>query len=329
MRFSVDPWDPSYGASLDTELGASSRRGRRRTSSVPAARVGAGRPDAGRRPPAAVLFVDGVRRIDAQVWVDESGRRGAPRRCARPTPRASCAAAASGGAHLARGRGPARPGHDGARRAPTSITPAGTYAPRPRRARARTSPRCRCCRLALQRGRWARSSCSPRPSARGGHGDRGRSARRRRAAARAPHLPRAIGFVKSHRSDYLPPQLGAVVAAAARRRSAPRCSARASDRGSATPGTCGCRAAPGAPWAGIVRVECGADLAPAWRSRSRRRSQATLAAVRLHGVQGLPRAAEPLPDRRAGTGAAPATRRARAALPGAAAGGRAAATPVG
>ena len=78
MRFSVDPWDPSYGTSLDTELGAS-------TAEVALdAELAVQRwqpldPTPGVEAPPTVLFVDGVRRIDAQVWVR---RR---RRCARPT----------------------------------------------------------------------------------------------------------------------------------------------------------------------------------------------------------------------------------------------------
>ena len=75
------------------------------------------------------------------------------------------------------------------------------------------------------------------------------------------HLPRALGLVKTHRADYLPAELHAQVGAL--------------PPGARTPvfrmGTSWdryswylrlpCR--PGAPWAGVVRVECSAELAPA------------------------------------------------------------------
>jgi hypothetical protein len=85
------------------------------------------------------------------------------------------------------------------------------------------------------------------------------------------HLPRALGFVKSHRSDYLPAQLGAVVAQL--------------QPGQRTPvfalGTSWERhtwylrlpCAQGTPWAGIVRVEAPAGPASIGLATT---SQATL-----------------------------------------------------
>ena len=72
------------------------------------------------------------------------------------------------------------------------------------------------------------------------------------------HLPRALGFVKTHRSAYLPPELHAMVGRLA--------------AGERTPvfllGTRWDRYSwylrlpcpPGQPWAGIVRVECSPSL---------------------------------------------------------------------
>ena len=72
------------------------------------------------------------------------------------------------------------------------------------------------------------------------------------------HLPRALGFIKSHRTAYLPPAQHAMVGRLG--------------HGQRTPvflmGTTWDRHAwylrlpclPGPPWAGIVRVECSADL---------------------------------------------------------------------
>ena len=146
VRFSVDPWDPAYGTSLDTELGASSRRGgrRRRAARRPLGARSTRRPGA-RRP--AVLFVDGVRRVDAQVWVDEpDGTAPGARRCAPPTrPGVVCCCAADG-AHLDRRRRVQRGHvHHRARPAPTSSRGRAPTARR-RTPRARTSPRCSSCR---------------------------------------------------------------------------------------------------------------------------------------------------------------------------------------
>ena len=74
-------------------------------------------------------------------------------------------------------------------------------------------------------------------------------------------LPRAIGFVKSHRSTYLPPQLGAVVAELAAGLRTPVF--RIEDSYPAYSWYLRLPGAPHAPWAGVVRVECGGELATA------------------------------------------------------------------
>ncbi|MDQ1521751.1 MAG: hypothetical protein QOI55_2824 [Actinomycetota bacterium] len=71
MRFFVDPWDPAYGASLETEM---------TTTSAPVT-LDVERPVqewAPISPPAAtvvpdcVVFVDGVRRLEARTWIDDA-----------------------------------------------------------------------------------------------------------------------------------------------------------------------------------------------------------------------------------------------------------------
>ena len=69
MRFSVDPWDPSYGVSLDAADGQSQQKVDVDVELVPD-RWRPLDPGPDVAAPAAVLFVDGVRRVDAQVWVD-------------------------------------------------------------------------------------------------------------------------------------------------------------------------------------------------------------------------------------------------------------------
>ena len=79
MRFSVDGWDPSYGASLELE-----EQLQESTATVavdvelPASRWQAIEATTDRAVPAAILFVDGVRRIEARVWIDDEVSDGAP-----------------------------------------------------------------------------------------------------------------------------------------------------------------------------------------------------------------------------------------------------------
>src|SRR5579862_5609589 len=79
MRFSVDGWDPSYGASLELE-GQLEGQLDESTARIDAdVEVPAGRwrpidPDPAGSLPDALLFVDGVRRVEAQLWIDGDAR---------------------------------------------------------------------------------------------------------------------------------------------------------------------------------------------------------------------------------------------------------------
>ena len=146
MRFSVDGWDPTYGMSLELEdyLDES-------TASVevniemPADQWRPIDPDPARNPPAALLFVDGVRRIEARVWIDDDapGNRQATEASA-----ALCASYAAGRGLLlqppsprCQGRDPARALYRGTARQPTSLRGPGSTRHTVRR---RTPPpRCR------------------------------------------------------------------------------------------------------------------------------------------------------------------------------------------
>ena len=246
MRFTVDPWDPAYGTSLDAELGASSAELDTGVE-VPAARW-APVPPVAVPPPAAVLFVDGVRRIDAQVWVTD-GDAVAPGLCASYA--AGAVRCAADGARIVavdvrRGVVTAAPA------ASDVVTWAGTYRVVPAKPDQVLS-------LALQND-LGLAELGVAVAARGGDGDAGRDdllvvdgpLRGRQ------HLPRAIGFVKTHRSGYLPPALDAVVA-----RLAPGERTPVFRLGTSWPRHTWYLRLPGAadaPWAGIVRVECGGEL---------------------------------------------------------------------
>jgi hypothetical protein len=262
MRFSVDGWDPAYGTSLELEdfLGESTARVDPGVE-LPASHWKPVDPERSRSLPEALLFVDGVRRIEARVWIDDDSANGSGASAAM------CASYAAGvvcccrqEAHLvlaARRRGL----FTVAANATDIATWAGDYVAS-RTAVSATVPLAMTLSQALQR-RLAEVELETAVAARETMTDHGVTSGRDLLVVDGPlrgrqHLPRAIGYIKSHRSTYLPPDLNAVVASLA--------------AGQRTPvflmGTSWDRhswylrlpAAAGAPWAGIVRIECSADL---------------------------------------------------------------------
>ena len=209
----------------------------------------------GLQPPATVLFVDGVRRVDAQVWVDEGVGTVAPGLCASYAAGIVCCCERDG-AHLAAFE-VRRSLVTAARDAEKIVTWAGTYDVVAAAAPHRSGVPAQLLSAALQvdlakvETRWraqAREEASGRDDLLVLDGQ----------LKGAHPLPRAIGFVKSHRHDATSTARSARVvgglAAGERtpvfrhRAALPACSA----------GTCGCPAGSAAPWAGVVRVECGA-----------------------------------------------------------------------
>jgi hypothetical protein len=279
MRFSVDGWDPSYGMSLELEeqLGESTATVEAGVE-LPAGQWRAVDPDPGLVLPPALLFVDGVRRVEARVWIDDDGPgAGSPADGgpaggdpAADASAALCASYAAGvvccceqQAHVIlvearRGLFTVAP------HARDIVTWAGDYtayrtAPNP------AVPMSVTLSQALQRrlGEVEVTTAVAARAALSGHGVppdsdllivdgplRGRQ-----------HLPRALGYIKSHHARYLPLDLNALVGAL--------------QPGQRTPvflmGTSWERhtwylrlpGGSGAPWAGVVRIECAADLKPA------------------------------------------------------------------
>jgi hypothetical protein len=68
VRFSVDPWDPGYGTSVEGEAPASTADVRLDVE-VAERDWRPVRPPPGTDAPDAIVFVDGVRRVDARSWV--------------------------------------------------------------------------------------------------------------------------------------------------------------------------------------------------------------------------------------------------------------------
>jgi hypothetical protein len=280
MRFSVDGWDPSYGASLELEGRMEGQLEESTARIDPDVELPAGRwrpvdPDPAGPLPDALLFVDGVRRVEAQVWIDDAppgGHQGPDgRREGEPTA-ALCASYAAGvvcccaaGAHLVVAK---------LRRGLFSVAPhasdirtrAGQYQAHHVRVKRASAPVVTTLSQALQ-GKLAEVEAIAATEARDtagaalpghpadGAGDllivdgplRGRQ-----------HLPRVLGYIKSHHATYLPPELNAVVRALAPGQRTPAFHMGTSwDRHSwylRLPSP------PGSPWAGVVRVECPADL---------------------------------------------------------------------
>jgi hypothetical protein len=82
MRFAVEAWAPEYGAPLDGDELVATTAEVDLDVEVPAADWAPRAPPPLTRPPASILFTDGVRRIDARVWLTDDGGRARPGICA-------------------------------------------------------------------------------------------------------------------------------------------------------------------------------------------------------------------------------------------------------
>ncbi len=239
MKFSVDPWDVEYGTS--TELDAESAGTIVVDLEMPAAEWRAVDAPVGGAVPTSVLFVDGVRRIDARVWIDGDN----PGICA------SYAA----GAVLCDGRATitdiavARGMFSTAPTAADIVTSKATYP-----ARMAGSSDIAGLMLAVhERMTEVEVSLAGAAAAAGlvviDGPLRGRA-----------HIERAIGFIKSHAVRYLPEELHRVVGTLAAGQRTPIFTVASSwSRHSwylRLPGP------QGSPWSGIVRCECSPDLTP-------------------------------------------------------------------
>ena len=252
VPFTVDPWDPAYGQAFSEEDGGSALD---ESSAelvlgleVPAAEWRPIDADPALAPPGVVLFLDGIRRIDARVWVHATGGQ----------PALGIAASLAAGivacddvarvvdVTVERGLFTAAPEAGGI------STSAATYP-----VRTAAGPGYDKLSLALQQRLSAleaelavavRQSTAADDDLLVVDGPlRGRG-----------HVDRTVGYIKTHHASYLPPQQAAVVGALQPGQRTP----------AFTMGTSWRRnswylqlpAGGGAPWAGVVRIECSADL---------------------------------------------------------------------
>lgn len=270
IKIYVDAWDPSYGTGLDlADFGGADLAGRAGPTAESSAQLRTDielepavwrplGPAADVRCPGMVLLVDGVRRIDARVWVEE------PDGTLHPGLAASYAAGVvrcdlrRGSADVSNARvarGFFTPSPDA-----TDITAANARylvhrvaGADPAQLSAAVQPQLRM--LEMDVSALARATTETLSAELAAEDDllvidgplSGRT-----------QLPRALGYVKTHRVSYLPPALTTVVG-----RLAP---------GQRTPvfllGTSWHRytwyfklpGPAGSPWAGVVRIEASADL---------------------------------------------------------------------
>jgi hypothetical protein len=264
MRFSVDAWDPAYGTNTEVENSLDQSPARVEVNvELPASQWRAIDPDPGLARPDALLFVDGVRRVEARVWIQDgaSASEASMGLCASYAAGVVCCCAQQ--AHLVkfetrRGLFTVAPQAD-------SITTwAGEYTAC-RTAAKKEVPLSVTLSEALQR-RLSEVEVWTAIEARAaiaGHGvpDGGDLLVIDGPLYGRQHLPRALGYIKSHRTTYLPPDLNALVAMLAPGQRTPAFLIGTSwDRHTwylRLPVAAGPAMA---PWAGIVRIECPADL---------------------------------------------------------------------
>ncbi|HEX9066683.1 MAG TPA: DNA double-strand break repair nuclease NurA [Streptosporangiaceae bacterium] len=261
VSFSVDPWDPSYGQAVED--------GAAMTESTAELNLDLERPSASWAPvdpdltaplPGTVLILDGVRRIDARVWVHGGG----------PQPAAGIAASLAAGVVRCTspgGRPSGTPRSDGVATLTDVAVERGLFTAAPRaadiatrfavyHARAAAGPGPEQLSLALQQ-RLSDAEVRLATAVRARHADeddllvvdgplRGRT-----------HLDRTVGYVKTHHASYLPDRQAAVVAELVPGQRTPAFTMGTSWRRHSwylrLPGS-----AP-VPWSGIVRLECSAD----------------------------------------------------------------------
>jgi hypothetical protein len=247
VKFAVDPWDPSYGTSNELDPADVSRAQIHVDVEVPAAQWAPRRPEAV-APVERLVFIDGVRRVEAHVWIDNGDGTAEHGICASYAAGAvRCDGAAVCGPFIVR-RGLFTT-HGAAEKIPTW---AGDFS-----VRLAASPSPEGLALAVQERMAEAELDAAEAACAAGDVDlvvvdgplRGRQ-----------HLSGAVGYIKTHHVTYLAPELNAVVG-----RLAP---------GERSPlfilGTDWSRlswyfrlpAAGPSPWSGVVRGECSANLAP-------------------------------------------------------------------
>ncbi len=252
MTFSVDPWDPSYGVAFGEEMTGDALRESTAELNldleVPAGSWQPMAADGSSHVPSTILFLDGVRRIDARVWLHAADAQPAP------------GIAASYAAGLVCLNGTARISDVAVERGLfTAAAEAVDIDSRHARyvARKAAGPGMDQLSLALQQ-HLSETEIQLALLFRAAHPDAGDLLFVDGPLRGRTHLDQTIGYIKTHHTTYLPPAQAAVVGALQPGQRTPAFTMGTSWRRNSwylrLPG-------PGAaPWAGVVRLECSADL---------------------------------------------------------------------
>ncbi len=251
-RFFVDAWDPAYGASFEASPEGPSAQSNARVEAdheLPALDWRAIGPRPGVSAPDVVLLVDGVRRIDAGVWTAEEDGASFP---------GLAASYAAGVVRCDLERGAAQLAGAKVERGLFTASPSATdvVAGNIRYPVHRVSGTGELAKLpAAVQGPLTALEVEVSATARTDHDllvVDGQLRNRR-------HLPRTLGYIKSQHRQYLDARLTAVVIGLPPGHRSP-----VFRLGTAWDGWSWYLRLPvasGAPWAGIVRVECSAELA--------------------------------------------------------------------
>lgn len=263
MRFSIDGWDPGYGSAVDIPQLPDSASGIDATLEVSEADWSPIPRDATAAVPSTVLFVDGVRRIEARAWIDDADAADGERRRAVPGLCASYAAgvvcACGTGAHVIASE-VRRAMFSDAGTAADIETRSGTFGFH-RTVVDANQPAAASLSNALQRALAELEvvvavAARQRGNAHCVGGDdlllvdgplRGKA-----------HLDRALGYVKTHAVQYLPPQLNDVVSELETGARTPVFAVSSSWERYSWYLRLPCM--PASPWAGVVRLEATIDL---------------------------------------------------------------------
>ena len=252
VAFTVDPWDPSYGMAFGEELTgdplSESSAELVLDLELP---VDQWRPltaDVNLPVPGMVLFLDGVRRIDARVWVHGADPQPSPGIAASYAAGLVCLNGSAWISDVVVERGL----FTAAAEATGLESRHATY-----RAWKAAGPGMDQLSLALQR-RLSDAEVQLALLFRKANPDAGDLLFVDGPLRGRTHLDRTIGYIKTHHTTYLPPDQASVVGMLGPGQRTPAFTMGTSWRRNSwylrLPGS------PGAPWSGVVRLECSADL---------------------------------------------------------------------
>jgi hypothetical protein len=249
--FTVDPWDPAYGQALfEEDAGALDDSSAELVLDLemPAADWRPVDPDPALALPGLVLFLDGVRRIDARVWVHAT----------RGQPGLGIAASLAAGIVAC----------DDVARVVDVTVERGLFTAAPEAAAIGTSTATYPVRISAGPG-YDKLSLALQQRLSDLEAELAAAVRQGSAAhddllvVDGPlrgrvHMSRTVGYIKTHHASYLPAQQAVVVGALKPGQRTPVFTMGTSWRRNSW--YLQLPSGGGAPWAGVVRIECSADL---------------------------------------------------------------------